>query len=58
MAIAVLAVRHWLPGELDVRVKLVSEITVGTLVYALAMLTLHRERIRAAIAPIVGKRSR
>lgn len=57
MAIAVLALRHWLPDGLDLRVKLVSEVTVGVAVYALAMFVLHRERIRACIAPLLGKRT-
>jgi PST family polysaccharide transporter len=52
MAVAVLAVRYSLPGDLDIRTKLVSEITVGAATYAIAMLTFHRRRIAAAIAPL------
>jgi PST family polysaccharide transporter len=52
MALAVLAVRYSLPGDLDIRVKLVSEITVGAATYAIALLTFHRRRIMAAIAPL------
>jgi PST family polysaccharide transporter len=54
MTIAVLAVRYWLPDELDIRAKLLSEIAVGAATYASAMLAFHRQRILAAIAPIRG----
>ena len=56
MAIAVLAARHWLPAGLDIRVRLVSEIAVGVVVYALSMLAFHRKRIRAAVAPLLAVR--
>jgi hypothetical protein len=54
MTMAVLAARHWLPDGLDMRVKLVSEVTLGAATYAIAMLAFHRERIFAAIAPLRG----
>jgi len=52
MTMVVLAVRYWLPDGLDMRVKLVSEITIGAATYAIAMLAFHRKRILAAIAPL------
>jgi hypothetical protein len=52
MTIAVLVVRYWLPGDLDMRARLVSEVAVGAASYALVMLACHRERILAAIAPL------
>jgi PST family polysaccharide transporter len=57
MAAAVLATRYWLPDTLDIRVKLVSEVTVGVVTYAVTMLLVHRERILAAIAPLRAARS-
>jgi PST family polysaccharide transporter len=57
MTAAVLATRYWLPDGLDIRVKLVSEVTVGAVTYALTMLLLHRGRILAAIAPLRAARS-
>lgn len=56
MSIAVLAVRYWLPGNLDIRARLVSEVMVGAASYALAMLAFHRDRILAAIAPLRNAR--
>jgi PST family polysaccharide transporter len=54
MTMVVLAARYWLPDGLDMRVKLVSEVTLGAATYAVAMLAFHRERIFAAIAPLRG----
>jgi PST family polysaccharide transporter len=54
MTIAVLAARYCLADRLDIRAKLVSEITLGAATYAIAMLAFHRERILAAIAPFRG----
>ena len=54
MTMAVLAAMYWLPDGLDMRVKLVSEVTLGAATYAIAMLAFHRERIFAAIAPLRG----
>ncbi len=56
MAAAVIATRYWLPDGLDVRARLVSEVVVGAVVYAATMLTLHRKRILAAIAPLRSAR--
>jgi PST family polysaccharide transporter len=57
MTAAVLATRYWLPDTLDIRAKLVSEVTVGAVTYAVTMLLFHRERILAAIAPLRAARS-
>jgi hypothetical protein len=54
----VIATRYWLPDELDIRARLVSEVGVGVVVYAATMLTMHRERILAAIAPLRAARRR
>jgi Membrane protein involved in the export of O-antigen and teichoic acid len=54
MTMAVLAARYWLPDGLDMRVRLVSEVTLGAATYAIAMLAFHRKRILAAIAPLRG----
>lgn len=56
MAAAVLAIRYWLPDELDIRAKLVSEVIAGAAVYAVTMFTFHRQRILAAIAPLRAAR--
>lgn len=53
MAIAVLAVRSWMPPATAPRLKLAGEIGVGVVVYAAVMLLLHRERIRACISPLL-----
>lgn len=56
MAVAVLAVRYWLPHDLNVRARLLSEIIVGAAVYAATMLAFHRQRILAALAPLRAAR--
>jgi PST family polysaccharide transporter len=58
MAAAVIATRYVLPAELDIRARLVSEVAVGVAVYAVMMLTFHRKRIQAAIAPLRSARRR
>jgi len=56
MAAAVLALRYTLPETLDVRVRLVTEVVAGAAIYAATMLTFHRARILAAIAPLRAAR--
>lgn len=57
MTIAVLGVRYWLPAATDLRLKLIAEVGVGIVVYAAAMLLLHRKRLRAYVAPLLRTRS-